>query len=66
MESRSEFGEALRRYTEGLFATWPTLKCFERLKLEVNGGFTAFIRGQDGRISDELSMHYEEGLWKQA
>ncbi|RPD73762.1 hypothetical protein L226DRAFT_613892 [Lentinus tigrinus ALCF2SS1-7] len=64
--TRAQFCEALRRYTEGLFARWPSLVRFERQKLEDDppkDGFTAFVRGQDGCISDEPA-EYDEGRWR--
>ncbi|RPD52799.1 hypothetical protein L227DRAFT_617502 [Lentinus tigrinus ALCF2SS1-6] len=61
---RSRFCRALRRYTEGLFAVWPTLESFERAKLEGDGGFRAFVRREEGGVSDKPSEYYEEG-WRQ-
>ncbi|KAI0692365.1 hypothetical protein C8T65DRAFT_77309 [Cerioporus squamosus] len=53
----TQFCQALRRYTEGIFTTWPTLERFERPKLEsYNPAFTAFVRGSDGRVSDRQTV----------
>lgn len=58
------FGEALVRYTEGLFETWPTLMRFERLTPEsdTQDNPKAFVRNQDGTISD-IPAEYDEVSW---
>ena len=61
--SRSQFCEALRAYTEGVFAAWPTLESFERTNLEADGGYRKFVRGEGGRVSDVPSQFCEEG-WR--
>ena len=61
--SRSQFCEALRAYTEGVFAAWPTLESFERTNLEADGAYRKFVRGEGGRVSDVPSQFCEEG-WR--
>ncbi|KAI0692362.1 hypothetical protein C8T65DRAFT_669765 [Cerioporus squamosus] len=66
-ERPTRFCEALRRYTEGLFATWPTLECFERPKLESHDPVvTAFVRGQglDDRVSDHPCV-FSSDMWRE-
>ncbi|RDX41500.1 hypothetical protein OH76DRAFT_214902 [Lentinus brumalis] len=63
-ERPTSFSEALWRYTVRIFATWPTLERFERLKLECQEPvFTAFVRGPDGRVADHPSVFCPE-LWR--
>ena len=65
LKSRVRFRQALRRYTEGIFAVWPTLVRFERLKLEnepPSNRFRVFVRDADGGVSDSPG-DYDEGLW---
>ena len=66
LESQVQFRQALRRYTEGTFAVWPTLVRFERLKLEnepPSNRFRVFVRDADGGVSDSPG-EYDEGLWR--
>lgn len=67
-KSQRQFREALRQYTEGVFAVWPTLQRFERLKMEgdpPDDGYRAFGRTEDGSesISDEPAKYSEE-MWR--
>ncbi len=64
-ERPTPFSEAVSRYTERIFATWPTLERFERLKLESQEPvFTAFLRGPDGRVADHPSVFCPR-LWRE-